>query len=188
MSYRATCQRKARPTSHRRSAATLLLRQNETARRTTGAGCDQHVFDVLDLIARRAANLAHGLGDAVHTVARRRLRLSLPKGAMARPRRCNCTRTASPGVAIEGSAANCDMHRLAPKSEGPAAPRPFAHPFAPPPVRPRAAPDAEHRESPRMKPRSNNSNFHANTVALFFSARRPPTTKQNLQRRVTITR
>src|SRR5690348_6423555 len=41
---------------------------DEAAGGDAGAGGDQHVLDVGDLVVRRAADLAHGLGDAVHAV------------------------------------------------------------------------------------------------------------------------
>src|SRR5271163_4307846 len=43
-------------------------REDESAGRNPGAGRDKNVFDVVDLVVRRAADLAHPLGDAVHAV------------------------------------------------------------------------------------------------------------------------
>src|SRR5271168_1426543 len=43
-------------------------RQNQAAGGHPGAGRDQHVLDVVDLVVGSSANLAHALGDAVHAV------------------------------------------------------------------------------------------------------------------------
>ena len=50
------------------SPAALPAPQDEAAGRTPGARGDEHVLDVVDLVARRPADLAHRLGDAVHAV------------------------------------------------------------------------------------------------------------------------
>ena len=42
--------------------------QDEPAGGHAGAGGDEHVLDVVDLVDRRAPHLAHALGDAVHAV------------------------------------------------------------------------------------------------------------------------
>ena len=45
-----------------------LLSQDEARGRHAGTGGDEHVLDVGHLVHRRAAQLAHALGDAVHAV------------------------------------------------------------------------------------------------------------------------
>src|ERR1700744_1730366 len=42
--------------------------ENQPAGRHPGARGDEHMLDVVDLVVRRAANLAHPFGDAVHAV------------------------------------------------------------------------------------------------------------------------
>src|SRR6185312_17324729 len=42
--------------------------EDESTCGDTGTRCHQYVFDVVDLVVRRAANLAHPFGDAVHAV------------------------------------------------------------------------------------------------------------------------
>src|SRR5450631_2183590 len=54
------------PASAFRPDWALQLRQNQGAGRHCGAGGDKGVVDPVDLVDRRAAHLAHRLGDAVH--------------------------------------------------------------------------------------------------------------------------
>src|SRR5437588_250047 len=58
------------------ACASVVRAEDQAAGRHAGAGGDQHVVHAGDLVDRSAADLAHGLGDAVHAVDVRLAELS----------------------------------------------------------------------------------------------------------------